>query len=80
VRSEALVDRAAEALCKRFYNLESVPGTGICFARAVVRDPAFDPLAERAAMEITPMAEANSLLIRCENSRSGRRASSETSE
>src|ERR1700730_11947583 len=40
--SEALVDRAAEALCKRFYDLESGPGTGICFARAVVRDSAFD--------------------------------------
>src|SRR5258705_13151173 len=31
-------------------------------------------------MEITPMAEANSLFIRCENSRSSRRASSETPE
>src|ERR1700692_2229326 len=42
VRSEALVDRAAEALCERFYDLESVPGIGICFARTVVRDSTFD--------------------------------------
>jgi hypothetical protein len=35
-------------------------------------------LAERvAAMEITPMTEANSLLIRCENSRRSSRASEE---
>src|SRR6202043_1586096 len=40
LRSEILVDRAAEALCKRFYDLESVTGTGIGFARAVVRDSA----------------------------------------
>ena len=42
MRSEALVDRAAEALCQRFYDLESLPETGICFTRAVVRDPALD--------------------------------------
>lgn len=42
VRSKALVDRAAEVLCKRFKDLESSPGIGICFAHAVVRDPAFD--------------------------------------
>jgi len=42
VWSEALIDRAAEALCKRFYYLESMPGSGICLGRAVVRDSAFD--------------------------------------
>jgi hypothetical protein len=42
VRSKALVDRAADVLCKRFKDLEFSPGIGICFARAVVRDPAFD--------------------------------------
>src|SRR5260221_3706573 len=36
-RSKALIDRAAQALCKRLYDLEPVPGTSICFARAVVR-------------------------------------------
>jgi len=41
-RSEALADRATEALCKRFYDLESAPGVGICLAHAVVHDPAFD--------------------------------------
>jgi hypothetical protein len=50
VRSEALVDRAAEALCKRFYDLESVPGIGICFARTVVRDSTFGRTSTTAAV------------------------------
>ena len=51
LRSEMLVDRAAEALCKRFYDLESVAGIGIGFARAVVRDSAFDERQRRQQLD-----------------------------
>ena len=57
VRSKALVDRAAEVLCNRFKDLESSPGIGICFAHAVVRDPAFDERQRRQQFD------ANQLIL-----------------
>ena len=51
MRSEALIDPAAETLRKRFYDLESMPGTAICFARAVVRDPAFEVRQRRQQLD-----------------------------
>jgi hypothetical protein len=47
LRPEFLVDRAAEAPGERFDDFESAPRTGIFFAVASVRDPAFDERGRR---------------------------------